>query len=193
MKQLLQYVNPKGPLPTARGKGSLLVIGSGTGVWEDLRQCDQRHGDQDRLAVNDMMTYYPGRLQHGVSLHTDKLPGWTFGQYYRGAKAGWPPMQVHSHQPSDQVQHVWPLTREGGTSGLFGVLIGLLMGYERIILAGIPCDDSPRFFDPPWQLHTQFGLETVHQEWLRVRDGVPLFKERVRSLSGNTAKWLGKP
>ena len=192
MEKLIAYVNPRGPLPAIAGtkSGPLLIIGSGAGVWEDLEKY-QHQGD--RMAINDIMNYFPGQLQHGVTLHEAKLPMWTFNQAWEGSKGGWPPMQTHSHQPSHYVRHVWPLVRDGGTSGLFGVLIGLLMGYERIILAGTPCDDSPRFFDPPWKLHAQFGLETVHQEWQRARDEVPLFKERVRSLSGNTRNWLGAP
>jgi hypothetical protein len=193
MDQVIAYVNPKGSLPEIIRTGNLLVIGSGACVWDDLRRYDQGHGEQDRIAVNDMMAHYPGRLQYGAALHVNKLPGWTYGQALLGAKGGWPPMQVHSHMDGPQVTHVWPLVREGGTVGLFATLIGLLMGYDRIILAGIPCDDSPRFFDPPWQKHAQMGLITVHDEWKRARDEVPLFRDRVRSLSGNTKLWLGEP
>ena len=184
MGDIFTYVNPQGPLPAIVGIGDLLVIGSGACVWDDLRRYDQQHGDLDRIAVNDLMAYYPGRLQYGATLHVNKLPRWIHGQ---------PTMQVHSHMPGAQVDHVWPLIREGATSGLFATFIGLLMGYSRIILAGVPCDDSPRFFDPPWKKHELFGLATAHDEWKRARDEVPLFKERVRSLSGNTAKWLGEP
>ena len=193
MEHLLQYVNPKGPLPPITGKGNLLVIGSGACVWEDLRHYDQQHGDQDRMAINDMIGYYPGRLNHGATLHSDKLPGWTFGQYHLTAKGGWPPMQVHSHQKTDQVKHVWPLTRDGGVSGQFAAIIGLLMGYSGVILAGIPCDASPRFFDPPWQMHPQMGLETVFQEWMRLHEAVPLARECIRSLSGRTKELFGAP
>ena len=102
-------------------------------------------------------------------------------------------MQVHSHQPADQVNHIWPLAREGGTSGLFAAVIGILMGYDQIILAGVPCDNTPHFFDPPW-LETQthmFGLESCYNEWKAWRNEVPIFKDKVRSLSGNTRDLLG--
>lgn len=192
MRQLLKYVNPKGPLPKIAGtkRGPLLIIGSASCVWEDLR-CYRYQGD--RMAVNDAMNYIPGPLEHGVTLHGDKFIMWQFNQAWEGRKAGWPPMQLHSHVPGEYVQHVWPLTRDGGTSGLFGVFVGLLMGYEKIILAGIPCDNSARFFDPPTREHHHFGMESVQQEWQRVREEVPLFKDKVRSLSGKTMKWLGMP
>lgn len=195
MKQLIAYVNPQGPLPEIADsrRGVLLVIGGAACVWDDLRRYDSRHGSQDRMAINDITLYYPGRLNHGVGLHTDKVHIWSFNQRQEGARKQWPPILTHSHLAGVGVDTVWPLRRDGGTSGLFGTFIGLLIGYERIVLAGIPCDGSPRFFDPPWAQHNLFGIASVQEEWTRVRDAVPLFKERVRSLSGNTAKWLGEP
>jgi hypothetical protein len=192
-KELLRYVHPKGELPKILGAkhGRLLIIGSSNGVWDDLRRYDRFHGQQDRMAVNDMMNYYPGQLQYGATLHTDKMPMWYFNQEFLRRKQKWPPMLVHSHQLNPYVKYVWPLMRDGGTSGLFAVLVGLLMGYEEIILAGMPCDGSPRFFDPPVKNHQQFGQTETHEEWKRAIDAV--FYDRVKSLSGNTIKWLGAP
>ena len=191
--ELIDYVNPQDTLPTLKGAGTLLVIGSAACVWDDLRRYDQQHGVQARCAINDMIYYYPGRLQFGASLHTNKLYPWIYGQALRQIKGGWPPMRIHSNRPDLDVDYAWRMRRDGGTSGLFMVFVGLLMDYDRVVLAGIPCDDSPRFFDDPQQKHKQFGLTTCHQEWERARDEVPIFKERVRSLSGNTQKWLGAP
>ena len=192
--ELIDYVRPKGPLPEVTGKGDLLVMGGAAGVWDDLRAYDQRHGQQDRMAVNHIMLFYPGRLQWGVTLHTNMMPAFTYLQWYKGAREGWPPMKTHSHRPGEQVDHVWPLAREGGTGGLFAAVIGLLMGYKRIILAGIPCDSSRHFWEPTWTKSSHiFCLQTCYDEWQRWRDEVPIFKERVRSLSGNTREILGAP
>ena len=184
MQKLIEYVNPYAQLPPIVGtkKGALLVIGSAAGVWDDLRRYDHRHGVQDRMVINDMAAYYPSLYHHMVTLHPEKMGRWCFN----GAAK-------HSHQQRAEVDYVWPLTRDGGTSGIFGVFIGLLVGYENIILAGIPCDESPRFFDPPWKKHDLFSLETAFDEWERARDTVPLFNTRVRSLSGNTRLLLGGP
>lgn len=193
MQQLLAYVNPKGPLPVTTGRHNLLVIGSAACVWEDLRRYDEKHAQQDRMAVNDMMAYYPGRLQYGVTLHGNKLPGWVFGQEYRATMGGWPLLEVHSNLHWPRIDQVWPLQRDGGTSGIFGAIIGLLMGYDKVILAGIPADGSPRFFDPPWQFHPQFSLEHVFVEWTRLYESVPLAREQIRSLSGRTKELWGEP
>ena len=193
MKQLLRYVNPQDDLPDFKGCGDLLVIGSAIGVWDDLKKYDHLHGNQDRMAVNDMMSYYPHPLTHGATLTLDKVPMWTFSQRLQSRRNKWAPMLVHTHRYTQYSDLVWHFMRDGGTSGLFAAIIGILMGYDNIILAGIPCDDSPRFFDPPWKKHDMFGQPHAHIEWERVIKDVPVFSERVRSLSGNTAAWLGRP
>lgn len=193
MKLLRRYVNPQGPLPEIKRQGDLLIIGSAACVWDDLRRYDHLHGFQDRMAINDMMLYYPGHLQHGAGLHTECLLNWSWNQDWKAPREKWPEMQVHSHRPGIRVNHVWPFHRDGGTSGLFAVFAGLFMQYEHIILAGITCDESPHFYDPPWEKNDFFSLSNVQDEWKRVMAEVPFFVERVRSLSGNTAKWLGEP
>jgi hypothetical protein len=193
MQELINYVNPYAQLPPIAGtcKGNLLVIGSAACVWEDLRHYDAVHGAQDRMGINDIIIYYPGRLTHGATLHPEKWPMWRHSRLREEEKQGWPYMTAHSNALYSGV--LWPLTRDGGTSGLFGVFVGLLLGYDKIILAGIPCDDSPRFFDPPWQTHDLFGLKIAFDEWQRAHDEVSIFKNRVRSLSGKTQELLGGP
>ena len=106
MEELLRYVDPQGPLPDVKGEGALLVIGSACCVWRDLSQIDESHGLQDRLGVNDALIFYRGPLRYGATVHTDKIPGFTFFQYFEGARKGWPPVQIHSILPNAGVNHV---------------------------------------------------------------------------------------
>lgn len=191
-KTLLQFVQPLSDLPNIadqkKGK-KLLVIGSASCVWEDLQRV--RLQEFELMAINDMMMHYPGRLDHGATCHPDKLPGWGFFQAYEASKRAWQPMETHSHLKHEWVKYHWPIHREGGTSGLFGVTLGLLMDYDLIVLAGIPCDSSPRYFDPPWQEHLQFGRETVFRAWEEANAAI--FHGKVKSLSGKTRELLGEP
>lgn len=190
---LLRYVQPQGELPEVKGSGTLLVIGSAACVWDDLQRYDHLH-QGDRMAVNDMIAYYPeDYLQWGVTLHPDKLTAWRLLRDFRTRKRHKPSVKIHSARSTSLVDYVWPLHNNGGTSGIFGAIIGLLMGYERIILVGIPCDDSPRFFDPPWKNHILFGAENVLKEWPELIKGVPEAKERITSLSGRTREIFGEP
>ena len=88
------------------------------------------------------------------------------------------------------MQFVWRLAQDGGTSGLFACFVGLLLGYTRIVLAGIPCDNTPHYFDPlPYG--GKLDRESPAALWLWARDHV--FHGRVTSLSGRTRDWLGAP
>jgi len=193
MDTILAYVNPKGPLPEIAGQksGDLLIMGIAACLWDDLARYDHLHIG-DRLAVNEAMIHYPDRLDHGVSLHADQMYGLAFKQYYHGARKGWPVIQTHAHIPNHAVTHVWPLTRDGGTTGLFATFVGLLMGYDRIILAGSPIDDSPTFYcSYPYHPDLSYGRQAIHDEWQRAIQGC--FGGKVKSLSGNTKLWLGEP
>ena len=82
-----------------------------------------------------------------------------------------------------------------GTSPLSAVLVGLEMGYERILLAGVPLDDSGHYFDPS-DIHTnRFHQDYKHQErdLMYWKSAMKEFKGRVKSLSGNTRTLLGGP
>ena len=74
----------------------------------------------------------------------------------------------------------------GGSSGLFACLVGLGMGYDEIVLAGIPMDDSGHFYDPPTTEHKYF--ENLLPNWRYARD--EWFEGKVRSLSGYTKNLL---
>lgn len=193
-KVLLQYVQPTGPLPeiagTKQGK-KLLVVGSAIGVWDDLARYDYNNPEHEVMAINDMMMHFPRRLDHGATCHADKLPGWGFFQAYDASHKPWPPMQTHSHIKHSWVKWHWPLHRQGGTSGLFGVTVGLLMGYDMIVLAGIPCDASRRYFDPPGTEHPQFRQEHLIKDWVEANEMI--FNGKVKSLSGRTRDLLGEP
>jgi hypothetical protein len=65
-----------------------------------------------------------------------------------------------------------------------------MLGYEEIVLAGIPMDNAGHYFDPPW-VATDLADSAVATVWREARDRV--FDGRVKSLSGNTRDWLGAP
>ena len=70
-------------------------------------------------------------------------------------------------------------------------MVGLALGYERIIIAGIPLDGNGHFFDPPGAITKQFTGTNIKMEWDNARD--KYFNGRVKSLSGNSRDWLGEP
>jgi hypothetical protein len=182
-------VNSKLPEIAGRYGGPLLIMGGGRCVWEDLERIDSAFGG-NRMAVNDIMAYYQGEIMHGVSLHPEYLPGWI--KFRQGHNFGnGAHVFTHSNRRvGEYPECLWDLDNLGGTSGLFAIFIAFLMGYKSIVLAGIPMDGSGHFFDPHW-IETDFSSMTQFQVWTWARDNI--FKGRVKSLSGNTRRWLGEP
>ena len=82
-----------------------------------------------------------------------------------------------------------------GSSALPACYVGLALGYESILLAGVPLDDTGHFFDPPEDHHlrkdrkwSNFTNEAQEYIWRNARlDG------RVKSFSGRSREWLGGP
>ena len=146
------------------------------------------------MGVNDAIIHYPGRLQHGVGLH-DEVLDW-FAAYRRShIQPGDPePMVAHyrllretpfNYHPS-RGWEIDDLPR--GSSSYFAVVIGLALGYERIILAGVPLDAMGHFFCPqdPVDYWDYFG-----PAWEKAAKTI--FQGRVKSLSGRTRELLGEP
>lgn len=193
------------PPPVAgQFSGTLLVMGGGRTIWEDLEKFPHQ-GDlgthesssfvaADVMAINDIGAYYHHTIRHWATLHTDYMAGWM--KYRLGHNYGnRGHVFTHGQRPDPAIQFVWDLEAQGGTSGLFGVLVGLLLGYQKIVLAGMPMDNSGHFFGPSSKAvqddSTCFADRVVTGTWQWARDNV--FKGRVRSLSGRTRERLGEP
>lgn len=98
------------------------------------------------------------------------------------------PPEVHSTSAAPGVTRVWPEPDGGGgSSGLFAVRVALALGYGRVILAGMPLDDSGRFYDPPQIRKLDFASHYL-DAWVKA---LPDFQGRVVSCSGMTKTLLG--
>lgn len=172
--------------------GRLLVLGGGRSVWRDIDAVGQIEDVWDVMCVNDIMAYYQGVVLHGVTLHVEYMPGWM--TFRRGHAFGYG-RHVFTHsdrQAGGFPECTWKLDNLGGTSSMYGIFIGLVMGYEKILLAGIPMDGSGHFFDPPGDKTAgMFDNSSQKNVWWWARDNI--FKGRVKSMSGNTREWLGGP
>lgn len=176
-------------MPAIAGQysGRLLIMGGARCVWGDLEALGEFRGD--KMAVNDIGSHYHGYIRHWTTQHPEYMGGWMayrMGHNYgnRGH------VQTHSTRHHKDIQHHWPLEDCGGSSGLIAVLVGLLLGYSEIVLAGIPMDGSGHYFDPP---HGRAGVggKPDMLVWQWHADNV--FAGRVKSMSGKTRGMLGAP
>lgn len=180
----------RGEMPSRAGVFSgppLLILGGGRDAWADYDAVRPWPGEI--MCVNDIGQHLHERVRHWVTLHPEYMPGWrTFREkhlYGNGV-----PAMTHSQKCRDGVDVVWDLTEIGGTSGLFACMVGLMLGYHEIVLAGIPMSNDGHYFDPPWY-KTDLEDKAALSHWKWARENV--FKGRVTSLSGNTKDMLGSP
>lgn len=172
--------------------GTLVIVGSARCVWEDLSKINFR--SHDVMCLNDMIMHFPGELSHVYSNDHRWLPKWLEARRPRYVKDFQKTPVVHTCQTGASTMKVWPWPGHG-SSGLNACYTGLALGYERIILCGIPLDDSGHYFDPPW-VKTNFNKEVPE------KNGEPRYWEnaakqyfdgKVKSMSGRTKDLLGAP
>lgn len=170
------------PLPQAVGRfgGRVLVCGSARCLWDDLARVPHGQG-YDVMAINFAGLFLPRRLNHWVSLHGVLFDSLRGGRAYmqRHLDKRAPPYITHALNPRTTVDHVWRDTI-GQDSGLYGVRIALMLGYEEVLLAGMPVDGTGHFYEDPRVAHIGFESRPQWERFAKV------FAGRVRSLSGWT-------
>lgn len=160
---------------------ALIVLGSGRCVWDDISRVNIK---ADYMAVNDVGMHFPGFLNHWYSNDVEMLRRWASAR-----RPGYN-LNFETHSCNPGVKHHHHLTGNG-TSSLNAVVVGKRLGYEKIILCGIPLDDSGHYFDPPW-IKTNFSNEVP-----RDGDQIKFWSQQdlrgVYSMSGRTRELLGGP
>jgi hypothetical protein len=195
------------PLPriagTYRGK-NLIVCGDAQCVWIDLELFGARDDSHmgrvrkdgwDIMVVNKLGETFPGWINHWYS-NLPRVINASIAarrdEYTREFSPSW-----ITHSCNVGADHRWPWGGHG-TSGLGAVLVGVGLGYDRIVLCGLPLDDGPHNGEPHWR-KTKFAsseaagskMDDRDHHWRRAIDLA--FDKKVRSMSGRTKEWLGGP
>lgn len=194
------------PLPeiagTYKGKG-LVVCGDAEGIWQDLEafgcRYDVNRGSVrkdgfDFMTINKMVETFPGEIEHCYSNEPSLLHKFIAArrnEYER--EFPWP---KHTHSCNVGAKWRWPWGGHG-TSGLGGTLVGIGLGYDQIVICGMPLDDGPHNGEPPWR-RCRFSREAAgtavggpDSHWKNAMQMA--FDNKVRAMSGRTRIWLGAP
>ncbi len=169
-----------------------IVLGGGSGVWDDVLAWEKLYGKQwDGVVVccNDVGSHWPRPLDHWCTLHPEKMVHWmaqrakygfcmefaTWGRKRRGA------LLANKMAP-------WP----GGSSGMLAVQLAQLVGCKRAILCGIPMTPTPHFSES--LLHqTEKPWSSVAGHWRSWGKQAHRMRGWARSMSGRTEELLGTP
>jgi len=161
-----------------------LILGGASCVWEDVEAALDLAEFDCIIAANDVGAHWSGPLDHWVSLHPEKLNGWLRARREKGYPDGFTTWS-HKKQAGcnvDRATDDWK-----GSSGLFAVKVARELGYERIVLCGVPLNaEGAHFFDAkPWK-----AFQGFRNGWLNHRAEIAPY---VRSVSGWTREILGAP
>jgi hypothetical protein len=167
---------------------SVLVVGGASSVEDDLQALTILMGARWPgliVAVNAIGAHLP-RLDHWASRHGELIAGWEIERATR-----FPPSRYTTWSTPDRAVYVDRTLDVGdrnGSSGLFGVLVAMELGADRVVLCGVPMTRSPHFTGgPDWE-----PAPAHLKEWQRPEIRAKL-TGRVRSMSGATRTLLGAP
>lgn len=156
-------------------------------AWDDFAKVRPWKGEI--MVVNDVGMHLHDRVRHWVTLHAEYMPGWMAYRKGHLYGSGDSPM-THGHKAKPGIEVLWEMDQLGGTSGLFACFLGMLLGYDEIVLAGVPMTGSGHYFDPPWY-GSNFADKPTQLVWKWA--ALNVFEGRVKSLSGWTRDLLGAP
>ncbi len=152
----------------------LLIIASGPCRDKGVKEFKALNPDAyDTCCINATGLWHYGPFKYWVSAHADKLLEWA--NIKPNSRA-----ELWSYRERAGVRHAY--TRwDGGSSTFVAVQFGLFVWeYRRIVVAGAPLTGGNKFG----------GYDRFLPAWENLN---PEFLHRVRSMSGETAKILGKP
>lgn len=168
--------------------GKLLVVASAKCWLDDLEQVWPWDGDV--MAINDIIMHYPGYVKHAFSNDSQMLMNWVRARRPVRDGSNRPSPIRHTCMTAGKVALIWPWPGHG-TSSLNAVYTGLALGYDDIVLCGIPMDNSPHYWEAEYMGKRWASLEGQMRFWQYAARKV--FDGKVTSLSGNTRELLGEP
>lgn len=187
--------------PSYPPSGVAVVLGGADTVWDDLKRALELVEDPVVIAVNDAIGHVEIDIDHGVTLHPEKLVGefhpvhnpdcvsWIRDRAERGYNTDY---ETWSRRDPEWVDHV--INHWGaGSSGLFGVTVAYYLGIERIVLCGVPMTPTSHFDGATGTEDGDGNWDEVDVHWPAWEKKEKRLRGRVKSMSGQTRKLLGEP
>jgi hypothetical protein len=169
----------------------VIVLGSAPCWREDLEAAREYAPDWPVLAVNGVGTLYLEPITAWCSIHGNDLVKWMRLREERGGNGDYAAYGNFSDKQEDGGAIRWNRPNAGGSSGLHGVELALEIGYERVLLCGMPLEGQERVRSLDGiAVEGVCPYKSYHDGWQRL---LPKLDGCVKSMSGWTQKLLGKP
>lgn len=186
---------------SCQGK-NLIVCADASCLWLDLEMFGARDDKGkgrvykegwDILAVNNAVITMPANVVHVYSNQPRIIKSALAARRDEYGAEFLQVPQMHACNPG--CQYHWPWSGHG-TSGLGACFVGIGLGYNKIVLCGMPLEDTPHNGEPHWR-KTSFATSEASGSARDDRDAhwkraMSLgFEGKIRSMSGRTKNWLG--
>lgn len=168
-------------MPTA------LVLGSASSLYVDAAEALKLFTPDCVAACNNTGKDWEGHVHHWFTLHITPTLDWVgiLEARRRRKLAGRNDPVTWAHKMGRGVDRT--TTDWGGSTGLFAVKGLMEMGFDQIVLAGVPMTIvGGHYFDKKVWAKAEF----YHKGWLKHKDEIAPF---CRSMSGWTRDLLGHP
>lgn len=162
--------------------GALIIIGGGRDMWADYERAKSLFPEADTMAVN-VAGMFINPLTHLYSLHfkhISYISKWRKMEYCGDGHI------CHSNKMFDGIDHEWKCSGRTSTSGSTAVTLGWLLGYRKMVLAGVPMDGTGYFYKP--SINETFNDDQREKEIYALKE---TFGDMVCSMSGKTRDILG--
>lgn len=167
-----------------RKSDTLLISGDGRTLQDDLIRFETTRGDYEVAAIGRSIKVHKRPVRHWINVDGPGSKWWAEHLSH--------PAVRHTIGDCEGYDCIWDDGQPDGepwygSSSLFAALIGLILGYKAIILAGCPMDMAGHWYFPP----EHSGPQWREQDFEAWRQFARLPKPgEVSSLSGFTREVL---
>lgn len=195
----LKLINKGLEVTTLRRHPVVFITGDGNTLAADVKEFESWGIPHDLYAVNRSLIFHERPVQHWAAIDIEESC-W-FSQNVNAKVQNGTPILRHTIGEIPVAYDIWwemdyqwdnDFQRRVfvGNTGYFAILTALQMGYERIILGGMPMNREPHFYEPEAAEGPNWNGLTYTQ-WMDFKMLSPK-AERVRSLGGYSAFILGQ-
>ena len=173
--------------PKRRG----IVFGSAPCLMDDFADLPEGvHGTWEYVAVNGAGVLHRTPINIWCSIHGPLLVDWIEKRRALGCDMDFEAYAnfADNQESADVIR--WNRPNGGGSSGLYAVLVALELGFDKLILCGMPMDGGKRITS---EGDVEPGLtpyQHYRKGWIS-RQGI--LSNHVRSMSGWTRETFGEP
>jgi hypothetical protein len=159
---------------------SIIALIGRAGCWEqDLQGLFSLHNSIDVMAIG-LDCSYLGKVNYFATYHIQDIPVYKNKREALGLNTDY---KVISHIDENEkpVDILISYKRPSGSSAMLGAFAAILLGYQKIVLCGCPLTGTNEKNE---------SYSTFRIGWEKHRDRL---EDKVRSMSGWTAEFLGIP